>query len=77
MNDVVQCVRFEGFDQHQYRFDDYFEIFHRLGVSVGLLPDITSPIMLGWKNYQGYYLSMALSKIGGLVNIVRVYRVPK
>jgi hypothetical protein len=77
MSDIVQGVRFEGLDKHQYTFDDYFEIFHRLGISVGPLPDITSPIKIAWMNYQGYYLSIALNKVEGVVNIVRVYRVPK
>jgi len=75
LNDVVQGMRFENFEKHQYTFSDYFEIFHRLGISVGTMPDITSPIKMGWSNYQGYYLSIALNKVKGVINIIRVHRV--
>ncbi len=75
LSDIAQSIRFEGFEQHQYTFSDYFEIFHRLGISVGPLPDITSDLKMAWKNYHGYYLSMALNKVGGVVNLVRIYRI--
>jgi hypothetical protein len=64
-----------GILYHQYAFSDYFEVFHRLGISVGALPDMTSEFSMVWKNYHGYHLSIALNKIGGVVNIVRIYRV--
>lgn len=75
LNDTAQSIRFEGFDQHQYTFSDYFEIFHRLGISVGPLPDMTNDFKMVWQNYHGYYLSMALNEAHGVVNIVRIYRV--
>jgi hypothetical protein len=77
INDIAQGVRFESFDKHNYTLVDYFEIFHRLGISIGSNPDIISPIKIAWSNYQGYYLSIALNKVDGIVNIVRAHRVPK
>lgn len=74
LNDVVQGIQFKDFQKHRYILADYFEIFHRLGISVGPLPDITSPIKWVWSNYQGYYMSISLNEIG-VINIVRAHRV--
>jgi hypothetical protein len=77
LGDRAQGVRFEDFAKHNYTFVDYFEIFHRLGISIGTNPDIFSPIKIAWSNYQGYYLSIALDRVDGIVNIVRAHRIPQ
>jgi hypothetical protein len=73
---IAKSVRIENLSEHGYKLYDWFEVLHRLGISIATQPDIVGVMSADWRNYHGYHIVVALDKVDGVINIVRVFRVP-
>jgi len=74
--DIAKGVRIEGLEQEGYSIDSWFEILMRFGMSVRESPSDRSIIAVIWRNYLGYRISVAMNKVGGVINIVRIFKLP-
>jgi hypothetical protein len=74
---IAKSVRIEGLSKHGYKLYDWFQVLHRLGISIGPQPDVIGIMSATWRNYHGYNITVALDKVDGVINIVRVFKVPE
>jgi hypothetical protein len=74
---IAKSVRVEGLSKHGYNLYDWFQVLYRLGISIGPQPDDIGITSATWRNYHGYHITVALDKVDGVVNIVRIYKVPE
>lgn len=74
---VAKSVRLEGLAVHNYSLYDWFQALHRLGVSIGTQPDVVGVMSATWRDYHGYNITVALDKVNGVINIIRVYKIPR
>ena len=74
---VAKSVRIENLSQHGYNLHEWFNVLFRLGISIAAQPDIIGIMSFTWLNYHGYHITVSLDRVGGVINIVRVFRVPE
>ncbi len=74
---IAKSVRIEGLSGHDYKIYDWFQVLHRLGISIDPQPDVIGIMSATWRNYHGYNITVALDKVDGVINIVRVFKVPE
>jgi len=71
---IAKSVRIEGLSKHGFSLYDWFQVLYRLGISVGTMPDVIGIMSATWRNYNGYNITIALDRVDGVVNIVRIYK---
>ncbi len=72
---IAKSVRIEELAEHGYRLYEWFDVLLRLGISIAAQPDILGIMSATWLNYHGYHITVALDKVDGVINIVRVFSV--
>ncbi len=71
----VACgIRIEGLENQQLPAYEWHTILHRIGLSARKEPDVIHILHMRWYNYYGCYISVGLNKVGGVINLVRVYK---
>lgn len=75
---IAKGVRFhEGLENHNYKLDDWNSILDRFGVIMVRFPDLQGITTRIWSNYFGYFIKVATRKVGGPVEAVRIYKIPR
>jgi hypothetical protein len=74
--DIAKGIRLEGIQKDNQPIENWFELLMKLGITVRQLPSTQSPTTLFWPNYQGYNISVAKNHVDGVINIVRIFKVP-
>jgi hypothetical protein len=75
---VAKGVHFyEGLAEYNYNLDDWNSILDRFGVTMVRLPDLQGITTRIWSSYVGYFIKVATRKVGGHVEAVRIYKIPR